>query len=361
LARNLMLANDSNAKNLTVTFKRNNATGLADAVVKLTAEDPQRWLALLDNTGNASTGAFRSGLIYQHGNLFNRDHALSLQLMTSPGYWNQVGIIGLGYRIPFYGLGASVDLSASYSSVDSGKVASAGGGPDLAISGGGKTFGIRYTHLLDTVSLDAGGQFQQRVSAGIEQRNFSNSVTLVGGSAASLVPDLATRPLTLGYSATWREAARDGSVSLQWTQNLPGSTHGSTADFNLPGGRAGANDGFKAVKYTLQHTEHWASQWSLRAALNGQLSRDLLISPEQFGVGGNDSVRGFGEREVAGDQGVWVWRSGHHRWTAAPGDWCLWPLRTPPASSATSPPPAKLRNKTSPAQDWVCAPTWAAR
>lgn len=239
LGRNLMLANDSNTKNTTVTFKRNGLTGLTDAVIKLAAEDPERWLALLDNTGNASTGNWRAGLIYQHGNLFNRDHALSLQLMSSPGYWSQVGIIGLGYRIPFYGPGGALDLSASYSTVDSGKVTGAGGGPDLAISGGGRTFGVRYTHYLDGFTTAALGQFQQRLSAGVEQRNFSSSVTLVGGAGTSLVPDLATRPLTLGYSATWRDAVRDGSASLQWSQNLPGSANGTPPASTSPAAAPG--------------------------------------------------------------------------------------------------------------------------
>ena len=317
LNRNLLVANDGGSKNVNVTFKRNEVTGLSDAVVKIVAEDPQRWLVLLDNSGSAATGYYRSGLVYQHANLFNRDHALSLQLMSSPGYWSQVGIVGLGYRIPMYHWGGAWDFSASYSTVNSGKVAQAGGGPDLAISGGGKTYGAKYTHYLDSKP-----QWQNRVSLGLERRAFGNSVTPIGLPGASLVPDLATTPLTVGYSSSYREPERDFSANLSLVQNLPGAPNGSTADFNVAGGRAGATDGFKAFKFSLQYNERWVSQWSLRTALSGQNTTALLISPEQFGVGGSETVRGFNEREVAGDQGlrlgVEVWappiEAGQWRW-----------------------------------------------
>ena len=323
LNRNLTVANDGSAKNTSVTFKRNAVTGLSDAIVKVTAEDPERWLALLDNTGSETTGKYRLGLVYQHANLFNRDHALSLQLMSSPGHWSQVGILGLGYRIPLYSVGGAVDLSASYSTVDSGKVTQPAGGPDLAISGGGRTVGAKYTHY-----LDGSGNWQHRASIGLERRNFGNSVTLTGVGGGSLVPDLSTTPLSLGYQGAWRIPERDISTALTFTQNQPGLidlANGSTADFNQPGGRAGASADFSTLKYNLSYTERWASQWSLKASFSGQTTKDLLIAAEQFGVGGNDSVRGYGEREIAGDQGI---RLGLEVWGAPvdAGSWRLVPL-----------------------------------
>jgi hemolysin activation/secretion protein len=37
--------------------------------------------------------------------------------------------------------------------------------------------------------------------------------------------------------------------------------------------------------------------------MNGQYSDDMLVTGEQFGIGGADSVRGFAEREVTNDWG----------------------------------------------------------
>ncbi|MFZ4623405.1 MAG: ShlB/FhaC/HecB family hemolysin secretion/activation protein [Rhodoferax sp.] len=305
LNRNLMLANEGGAKVTNVTFKSSANHRDVDAVIKVTADNPVRWLALADNTGAESTGRLRTGLVYQNVNLFNRDHSLALQWMTSPDHLDDVRILGLSYRVPLYHLGDMLDFNASSSSVNSGQVSSAGGGPDLAISGSGLMLGARYTH-----NFEASAELQQSVNVGLEYRAYGNTVTPVD-QQASLVPDLTTRPFTLGYSANWRSASRDVSASLTWLKNLPGGANGSTADFNQDGGRTGADANFQTLKFSLQHTERFGSQWLLRTALSGQATPDLLIAAEQFGVGGADSVRGFGEREVAGDQGL---RAGLEVW-----------------------------------------------
>jgi len=311
LNRNLTLANESGYKVSQVTFKHGDGNSReVVANVTLVAEPPQRWLALADNTGSAATGQWRSGLVYQHGNLFNRDHSLSLQWMTSPDHLSDVHILGLGYRVPLYGLGDVVDLSASSSNVDSGQVRGAGGGPDLSISGSGLMLGLRYTHY-----LDASADQQQSWHVGLEHRAYGNDVT-AAGEAGSQVPDLTTHPLTLGYSSRWRSEQRDVSAGLTWLKNLPGGSHGSSADFNQPGGRQGASASFQTLKFDFQHTERLASQWSLRGDVSGQLTDDLLIAAEQFGAGGAYSVRGFDEREVAGDQGL---RAGIELWSPSFG------------------------------------------
>lgn len=45
------------------------------------------------------------------------------------------------------------------------------------------------------------------------------------------------------------------------------------------------------------------ADWHLRIAIDGQYTHDALVSGEQFGIGGQDSVRGFDERELTNDRG----------------------------------------------------------
>ena len=142
---------------------------------------------------------------------------------------------------------------------------------------------------------------------------YGNSVT-AGGAGGSLVPSLSTRPLTLGYVGNYREPTRETAFNISWLVNLPGGANGTEADYNQAGGRTGAKGGFQTIKFGVQHTERFASQWVLRAALSGQYTNDLLIAAEQYGVGGADSVRGFGEREVAADYGA---RVGLELWAPA--------------------------------------------
>ena len=299
LQRNLDLANESFAKHTSVTFRQSEATGQTDALVRVGDDNPVRFLLSLDNTGNLSTGRYRLGLSLLHSNLFNRDHGLSAQLLTSPTRFDKVAILGVGYHVPLYAWGHSMDFTLGYSNVDSGTVSL------FQVSGSGLILGARFNQ-----QLAPAGEWQHKLSYALDQRNYGNSVTPAGGGA-SLVPSLRVHPLSIGYSGGLRKAERDLSASITLTRNLPGGQDGTTAAFNQPGGRAGADAAFTTLKFAANLTERFSPDWAMRAALSGQLTNDLLIAAEQFGVGGADSVRGFSEREVAADRGV---RAGFEIW-----------------------------------------------
>jgi hemolysin activation/secretion protein len=228
----------------------------------------------------------------------------------------QVNILGLSYRIPLYALGGTLDFNASHSSVNSGQIAQAGGGANLAISGSGEVFGVRYTH-----NLDSSAERQGKVNLGLEQRFYGNDVR-TAGSNASLVPNLSTQPLTLGYTTTWRFPAHETSLSATLLKNIPGGSNGSTEDFNQSGGRQGAKAAFETVRLNFSHTERFASQWQFKLSFAGQFTDDMLIAPEQFGITGTDGVRGFAERDVANDQGMRL----NLEWWAPPQDYAQWRL-----------------------------------
>ena len=299
LQRNLDLANDNFSKHTSVTFRQSEASAQTDAVVRVSDEDPLRFLMSLDNSGNTSTGRYRLGFSVFHSNLFNLDHTLSAQLLTSPSKLNKVAILGLGYSIPLYGWGDSVDFTLGYSNVDSGRT-------DLfSVSGSGLILGARYNHNLEPV-----GEWQHKLSYSLDRRAYGSSVVPLAGGA-SLTPDLQVLPLGLTYSGNLRTAQRDVAASATLTHNLPSGAKGDTAAFDQPNARPGAKASFTTLKVSSSITERLSGDWSLRGAVSAQYTHDLLISAEQFGVGGADSVRGFVEREVAADNGV---RSGFEVW-----------------------------------------------
>ena len=84
--------------------------GLVDVNVRVKDDKPWRLVGTLDNTGTSDTGYLRLGIGYQHSNLFDRDHTLSLQYITSPSNLDQVSIYGVGYRVPYYHLNSSLDV-----------------------------------------------------------------------------------------------------------------------------------------------------------------------------------------------------------------------------------------------------------
>lgn len=296
LASNIRLANESPAKQVAVTFQRgedapsataaNPTPAQVQALVRVVDDEPLRMALTWDNSGNASTGRARSGFLLQHANLWDADHTLTAQVLTSPTQAKDVLIVGAGYRIPLYAQGGALDFNWGYSNVNSGTVAG------FAISGSGTVWGARYSHNLVT---PPGSDWERKASIGLDVRSYDNSL-----AAQGITPNFQVRPLTLGYSASLRTPQRDVALNLTLSRNLPSSGEGSDAVFVQA--RAGAKAAYTVWKFSASLNERFSGDQSLRLSASGQYSRDVLLSAEQFGLGGSDSVRGLAERELPSDR-----------------------------------------------------------
>ena len=65
-----------------------------------------------------------------------------------------------------------------------------------------------------------------------------------------------------------------------------------------------AKSDFAFIRTGVKHTQNIYKGWQLYGNINGQLSNQPLISSEQFVAGGLDTVRGYLESSVFGDQGI---------------------------------------------------------
>jgi len=103
------------------------------------------------------------------------------------------------------------------------------------------------------------------------------------------------------YSAVKRGAASEFSAYGGLSVNVPGGNDGKSADFVRS--RATATDRYSILRYGATYVRSLGGEWQLRASLGGQHTADALVSGEQFGIGGPDSVRGYQLREIASDRG----------------------------------------------------------
>jgi hemolysin activation/secretion protein len=288
VARNLHMLSEHPTKQTTVLLRSGAAEGEVDVNVKVTDEKPWRVIFSLDNTGTSETGYLRAGIGFQHTNLFDRDHTLTAQYVTSPTELDKVSIYGLGYRAPYYRLNSSFDLFSGYSDVNSGTVQGL-----FNVSGSGTIFGARWSYY-----LPKWGELEHKVALGLDYRAFKNEVLLQG---QGLVPDITIHPVSLSYNGVLRTAAAEFTFYTSAATNIPGGNDGDQAAFTAS--RIGASDSYTLLRYGASYVQSFARDWQARALINGQYTSDALVSGEQFGVGGPDSVRGYLLREVANDKG----------------------------------------------------------
>jgi len=289
-AGSVRVANENPAKQTAVLLRPGSRDGEVDAVIRVADVPPLRYSVSFDNTGNRETGHYRAGFAFQHGNLFDRDHVLTVQYVTSPANTNDVEVYGLGYRIPLYGLGDSIDLIAGYSTVDSGTVQNL-----FDVSGQGAVYSFRYNH-----NPPRSGDFEHRVVFGADYRAYQNLVTPVGGNF-NFVPDITVHPLGMTYSGALRKQGRDLAFYLNYTQNIPGGNDGTDTDFK--NSRVGARAAYRMWRFGGVYSMQFGGDWQFRVKADAQYSADALISAEQFGLGGAESIRGFNERYTSNDRG----------------------------------------------------------
>lgn len=317
IARNLRIANENPAKQATVLLRSGQEEATVDAVLRVVDEKPNKHSVTVDNTGNSQTGQLRVGLGYQHANAFGRDDVLTLQWVVAPyrdvpnqdgehedrDIWpsKRVTILGAGYRVPLYSSGDTMDFTFGYSNVNSGTVANL-----FSITGAGTIFSARYTKNLDRL-----GDYEHRLAFSQDWRTYDNKgVRPAGGATTQLVADIAVHPFTVTYLGLYRQQDSETGFSVGFTRNLGGGNDGSRITFcqvnpiarnNGIGNCARAN--YEIFRWSVNHNRALPGDWQGRVALHGQYTRDMLMSGEQFGIGGTDSVRGFLEREVSNDYG----------------------------------------------------------
>jgi len=293
IARNLRTANESAAKQTRVVLRAGEKDGTVDAVARVSDSRPLRLSLSLDSTGTPSTGILRTGIAVQHSNLFDRDHVLSAQYVTAPENPRDVTIVGIGYRVPLYRLGDTVEVGYVHSNVNSGTVSTAAG--NFAISGSGNFYTFRYNwNLPRRLELD------QRISFGFDWRDFRNDVQFVGVSG-NQIPDITLHPISARYSARYSAKSTDLSGFLSAFHNLPGSNDGGRAAFEAT--RTGASPTYTVYRYGGAIGQGLPGDFQLRLAANAQYTNERLVPGEQYGIGGMDSVRGFIEREIVNDRG----------------------------------------------------------
>ncbi|MEN2674706.1 ShlB/FhaC/HecB family hemolysin secretion/activation protein [Herbaspirillum huttiense] len=311
ISESVQLANDNPAKQVNVTLTASESTNQIDAAITVKDDNPLRVMLNVDNSGNRDTGQWRTGVAMQHSNLFNRDHVATVAYTTSPDSPSgaKVDLYSLGYRLPMYGLGDSLDFIYGKSNVTSGQTLAVNS--TLNITGRGEIYALRWNHY-----FARSGEWSSKLVFGADYKKVDSSCNINGGllSGASLNTCLpySTLPLSVSYSAQQQGVGQVLDYNLGIARNMAtGEARRNDAlqvtdRYSLFTGSRQSMDNFIIVRGGASWFKVFQNDWQVRLASSLQVSPHALPPVEQFGLAGANTVRGFTERAVAADSGAVV-------------------------------------------------------
>jgi hemolysin activation/secretion protein len=155
--------------------------------------------------------------------------------------------------------------------------------------------GAHYNHNLDKLP-----DYEQKLTFAYDSRATKSSHDDQGNLLSAA---LTTTPVSVVYSGQWTPNPHVIAFSAGLSRNIAGiADHGEKSDFQ----NALANSTFSKLNFTLDYARPMFTDWQLHASFSSQVSWDSLPSIEKFRIGGMDTVRGFHESELAGDEGYRV-------------------------------------------------------
>jgi len=255
------------------------------------------------NNGSKETSDWRMRTTLQHLNLTKHNDTLTLDWLTG-GMFKHVGedlnSISGSYYLPIDDL-YSVNLFGGWNSSDIEDLTD-----EIGIRGRGYYAGIQLTRVLYETAAH-----RTQVSIGWLYQDWRTKQDIFGATYADRGLKISMPSLTLGYMAKNFDSFKGrnfASITLQ--KHTAGSFGASErSEFNENG--AAFSDGdFLLTRIQLARFQRLFSgedspgKWSLFAKVDTQLATDDLPPPLRDYVGGFNSVRGYEESEVSGDNSV---------------------------------------------------------
>lgn len=290
LAIQTAIANENPNKQVQVGIREAQEPDKIDAAITVRESRPYTLAVSASNAGSESSGKDRVTVSGSHTNLFNRDHQFTGAYTTSLERMSGVKQVGLSYKVPLYKLGGVIGASYTNSNV-------VGNFGAFTSTGAGHTLGLSYTMYLPP----EGGR-RSYVALGIDDKVFNASRIndiIVPGQL-----DRRSRPIVVGYTARTESDTAVWGYNLDLAANTGTGANNDLASYRSEDPRI-TTIRWKALRGGLNYTMPLAQIWLLSARAAYQYSPDVLISGEQFGLGGLSSVRGTRiERPASGDKGV---------------------------------------------------------
>lgn len=284
--RDVVALNQNPTRRVTPELRAGAAPGTLDVVLSVEESSPWHGSLELNNYSSASTTQLRTSASLRHDNLWGRGDSLSLSAQTAPERPDD-GTVYSGNYMMRLGIGSQLLAYAVHSDSE---IAVVGG---TNVIGKGDLAGLRYIR-----SLGGSDGFYHSLTLGADWKNFKEDVILGADRAAAPIEYF---PVMASWRGDWTGETRRSDLTLGAVMGLRGLGDDKWA---FDAKRYNARQSFFAVKLDASHTERVVHDLELMAKLTAQWTDRPLISNEQFGIGGQSTVRAYRESEAMGDFGL---------------------------------------------------------
>lgn len=283
-------ANEHPSKKVQLSLREGQQPDQIDVGIKVQETSPFVLTGTLTNSGSASSGRDRFTLSAQHSNLWGLDHQAQASYTTSLARLGDVHQLGLTYRVPFYALSSTLDVSHTRSNV-------LGNFGTFTSSGAGRTWGALFTWHRPSDKDAATHRFSLLAEDKVFDATEINGVVLPGQIARR------TRPLTLSHSVRVLGVSSQFDWQTSLSVNLSGGAGNTLAAYQSESASVTRRN-WTALRTQGSYVQTLGQDWLLSWRTQGQWTQTALIAGEQIGLGGMGSLRGAAERALSGDTGL---------------------------------------------------------
>ncbi len=290
--RNLTWLNRSPYRKVDLVYAPGYEFGTTDIILNTLESDPTFFYMGYEDSGTEALGRNRWLAGFNWGNAFGPDQGLSYQYTTSDDFATVQAHSGayMG-ALPWQHF---LMIAGSYATVDSGTEA---GGTILESGGKNIQTSGRYS-----IPINAFKSQTHELKLGFDFKSTNNNLAFGGDEVFDTTTEIFQ--FALGYSILAQD--RWGLTKAEVTGYFsPGDWTGNNSNESFQEARNNANANYNYGTLAIERQQRLPEEWTLRMRGQGQISDGNLLASEQLGIGGYDTIRGFDNRLVRGDQGIW--------------------------------------------------------
>ncbi|MBS2039336.1 ShlB/FhaC/HecB family hemolysin secretion/activation protein [bacterium] len=297
--RAMLLLNELPDLQVKAAMSPGKEVGTTDVTLRVQDATPVHVGLDYNNYGTSATGENRVGLSFEAGNVLQQADQITLRgVLGFPSRQNS--FYQINYQTPINQDGTSLNFGYANGAF----AVSQGLGAILDVRGNADIFTLALSHPLERQL-----EFSSNLGLAVSHKYIRNN--FFGGQQPFSRDEYNSARLT--YQADWR--ALDGRTLLQaaYTQGL-----GGTGASDPLVSRSGASGGFGKFNLDLARVQNLDHGLYALFRASGQYATQPLYVAEQMAVGGPDTVRGYAQAELLGDNAYVL--GAELRWSPIPDD-----------------------------------------